>query len=234
MKSKLVHTRSEADEISALIKQKLVSDTSTQKGIRDKIRKRGFWAGEFKFAPGYTVEDFLSVVKISGERTDVGAVSELPVNRVVKPIKEGKKPATSQSDEAYIIDLCDEVLGITSLRQHRFEFLKGDAETKLPVDAYYPLLNLVIEYRERQHTEVVKFFDIRETISGIGRGEQRKKYDQLRRDVLPANNIKLIELGYDDFEHTKAKRLVRNKGKDITTIAAILKKHQIIKIEEAE
>ncbi|WP_309751901.1 hypothetical protein [Novosphingobium sp.] len=44
----------------------------------------------------------------------------------------------------------------------------------LPVDAWYPELALVIEYRERQHSEAVKFFDQRETVSGVGRGEQRR------------------------------------------------------------
>ena len=30
------------------------------------------------------------------------------------------------SDEAYVIDLCDRVLGIPGLRQHRFDWLLGD------------------------------------------------------------------------------------------------------------
>jgi hypothetical protein len=29
-------------------------------------------------------------------------------------------------DEAYIIDLCDRVIGMAALRQHRFAFLLGD------------------------------------------------------------------------------------------------------------
>lgn len=31
--------------------------------------------------------------------------------------------------------------------------------TMLPVDAYYKELNIVVEYREKQHTEEVEFFD---------------------------------------------------------------------------
>jgi len=38
-------------------------------------------------------------------------------------------------DEEYILDLCDEVIGRRSLRQHRFFFLRGDSGRKLPVDA---------------------------------------------------------------------------------------------------
>jgi hypothetical protein len=51
----------------------------------------------------------------------------------------------------------------------------------------------------------LKFFDRRQTVSGMDRGEQRKLYDQRRRDVLPKHSIKLIEFGYDDFEHTSGK-----------------------------
>jgi len=110
-----------------------------------------------------------------------------------------------------------------ALRQHRFDFLKGDSGTRLPVDAYYPSLNLVVEFKERQHTEEVKFFDRRQTVSGVGRGDQRKLYDQRRRDILPKHGIKLIELDYSDFEHTSGKKLVRNKENDLKVIREKLK-----------
>jgi hypothetical protein len=53
-------------------------------------------------------------------------------------------------DETYVLDICDRVLGVSGIRQHRFAFLQDDTGTPLPVDAYYPELSLVIEYRERQ------------------------------------------------------------------------------------
>ena len=51
-------------------------------------------------------------------------------------------------DEKYILELCDEILGEKGIRQHTFPFLRGDAGTKLPVDAFYKEHNLVVEYRE--------------------------------------------------------------------------------------
>lgn len=60
-------------------------------------------------------------------------------------------------DEAYIVDLCDELLGCRAQRQHRFPFLCGDSGRCLPVDAFYAGLNLVIEYRERQHSKPCRF-----------------------------------------------------------------------------
>jgi hypothetical protein len=119
-----------------------------------------------------------------------------------------------KEDESYIIDLCDKVLGLCSSRQHRFSFLRGDPGkngrcSELPVDAYYPELELVIEYRERQHSEPVHFMDRKSTISGCFRGEQRRLYDERRRQVLPQHGLSLIEFDYHIFSHDKQKRLIR-------------------------
>ena len=86
-------------------------------------------------------------------------------------------PSRSLSDETYVIDLCDEVLGTVALRQHRFDFLRGDAGPgkqgmRLPVDAYYPELQLVVEYCERQHTEAIPIMDRRMTVSGVDRARK--------------------------------------------------------------
>lgn len=129
------------------------------------------------------------------------------------------------SDEAYILNICDEILNLKGLRQHRFDFLRGDSGTKLPVDIYYPTLKLVIEYREKQHTEEVAFFDKRLTSSGISRGEQRKKYDELRRTEIPKNGLGLTEFDYSEFGNTKGKRLLRNRKEDERIIREKLKKH---------
>lgn len=60
------------------------------------------------------------------------------------------KASKSDSDESYVLDICDKVLCKESSRQHRFNFLLGDGErkVKLPVDAYYKKLNIIVEYRE--------------------------------------------------------------------------------------
>ncbi len=83
----------------------------------------------------------------------------------------------ADSDEAYIITLCDETLDLIAIRQHKFYFLLGDMgkngkKRRLSVDAYYPSLSLVIEYHEKQHNQAVALFDKpnRMTISGVHRG----------------------------------------------------------------
>ncbi len=136
-------------------------------------------------------------------------------------------PSRSLSDESYVIDLCDEVLGAAALRQHRFDFLRGDARpgkqgVRLPVDAYYPARQLVIEYRERQHTEAIPLMDRRMTVSGVDRGAQRAIYDQRRRDTLPRHGITLVELSYADFAHDDHKRLCRRRDEDLEVVRRVL------------
>ena len=135
------------------------------------------------------------------------------------------------SDESYIINLCDELLNDTASRQHRFPFLLGDfhkdkkSRTKLPVDAFYQNLNLVIEYHEKQQTEEVPDFDkpAIKTVSGVSRDEQRKIYDQRRRDTLLRKNINLIEINYYAFENDSQLNIVRNNEKDIEILQGLLK-----------
>jgi hypothetical protein len=65
----------------------------------------------------------------------------------------------SASDEHYVLDLCDEILGSRGHRQFTFDWLRGDPSpkrplgTKLPVDAYWAALGLVVEFQEEQHSQ---------------------------------------------------------------------------------
>ncbi|TDN87099.1 hypothetical protein DET49_11453 [Salegentibacter sp. 24] len=145
------------------------------------------------------------------------------------PKTKSSKPAKQNSDESYVIDLCDEILGQKASRQHKFDFLKGDSGRRLPVDAFYEKLNLAIEYRERQHSEAVSHFDKphKITVSGVHRGEQRKIYDQRRRDLLPKNGIHLIEIDYNQFEYDGRKRIVRDRERDLEVVNQLISKQRI-------
>jgi hypothetical protein len=228
MKGKTQFTKEEAREIEELIALKLEADSYAQKGIRAKIRRKGFYASDFDLYGGYTIEDFRGVVTINGKAPSAPyRFKKVTFQEKPKITQSKQKPVKSKhSDEAYIIDLCDEVLKLKGLRQHRFDFLRGDSGTKLPVDAYYPTLNLVVEYYERQHSEAVPHFDKRMTVSGISRGEQRKLYDERRRIELPKNGIDLVIFDYTEFQHTSGKRLIRDKIYDTNIIATKLKYNQ--------
>ena len=224
MKGKSTFSHTEAEQIVHLIEQKLKADSIKQKGIRDKIRKIGFYASDFGIGHGYTAADFKNAVHIVGETNS--EPPKVPISAILPTIKPTlKSNKRANNDESYIIDLCDEVLGLKAQRQHRFDFLSGHSGSKLPVDAYYPSLHLVIEYHEKQHTEEVKFFDRRITSTGITRGEQRKLYDDLRRTEIPKHGLNLLIFSYADFEHNGQKRLIRNTKNDFDTVSQRLKKH---------
>lgn len=154
---------------------------------------------------------------------EVGSDRHRQLQAVLAALREGRSASRSQvvnaarqstSDEVYILDTCDNILGVRAVRQHRFDFLRGDRGGNgvgrcLPVDAWYPSLNMVVEFREWQHAEPAAFFDRRQTVSGVGRGEQRALYDQRRRDTFAARGIRLVELNVGDFEHDRRKRLAR-------------------------
>lgn len=135
----------------------------------------------------------------------------------------------SDSDEYYVLDLCDELLGEVGLRQHRFSWLVGDPSPKtgraaaLPVDGFWPGRKLVVEFYERQHSETVPFFDKpdRMTVSGVPRGEQRALYDERRRQLIPQQGIRLAIVTLDAFESKRGK-IVRSHDRDLAALAEIL------------
>jgi hypothetical protein len=83
------------------------------------------------------------------------------------------------SDERYVLELCDEILSARGRSQATFDWLRGDPSsarplgTKLPVDGHWQALKLVVKFGEEQHSKPSPFFDGRQTVSGLGRGEQR-------------------------------------------------------------
>lgn len=137
----------------------------------------------------------------------------------------------SESDEAYVLDLCDEYLGEVARRQHRFDWLRGDPgvdgrRAKLPVDGYWPQRRLVVEYRERQHDEAVPFFDKpdRMTVSGVHRGEQRALYDARRDTEAPAHRLRLVVIRPADLDADPRGRLYRrDRQSDLAAIGVLLK-----------
>lgn len=122
LKGKSLFTLKESEKIIALIQEKQFADGATQKNIRNKIRALGFYVSDFGITGGYTVNDFLSVVYVLGNET-----AEVKPNARQKETKIViNKKVRPESDECYVLNLCDEVLKIKGLRQHKFDFLKGD------------------------------------------------------------------------------------------------------------
>ncbi|MFC8441152.1 hypothetical protein ACFUJT_23675 [Streptomyces griseoincarnatus] len=133
------------------------------------------------------------------------------------------------SDEAYVIGLCDRILGEPALTQHRFDWLLGDPgaggrQVRLPVDAYWPGHRLVVEYRELQHDQPMPHFDKpdRLTVSGVHRGEQRALYDARRDTEIPAHGLRLVVVRPADLDADGRGRLRRSEEADLATLRKML------------
>ena len=141
------------------------------------------------------------------------------------------KPSRDR-DEDYVIDLIDAMFDERASRQHRFSWLVGDAGSNgarvgLPVDAYYPGKRLVVEYRERPHTESVPHFDKvdRMTVSGVHRGEQRRIYDERREHEIPANGLSLVIIHHSDLAGDSRGRLLQRPDRDPLSLQNMLAAH---------
>ncbi|MGW1785946.1 hypothetical protein ACWCQQ_43740 [Streptomyces sp. NPDC002143] len=133
------------------------------------------------------------------------------------------------SDEAYVVGLCDQVLGEAASPQHKFDWLLGDPgangrQVKLPVDAYWPGHQLVVEYRELQHDQPTSHFDKPDklTVSGVHRGEQRALYDARRDTEIPAHGLRLVVIRPADLDADGRGRLRRNQKADLAALRTIL------------
>ncbi|MET8411352.1 hypothetical protein ABZV34_25165 [Streptomyces sp. NPDC005195] len=119
------------------------------------------------------------------------------------------------SDETYVTDLYDVVVGEHGLRQHRFEWLLGDAgsagwQARLSIAGYWPGRRLAVKYRETQHDKATPFFDTlrRLTVSGVEQG-QRTLY-AARRDVeIPAHGLRPLVIRPADLDANSCGRLRR-------------------------
>jgi hypothetical protein len=130
----------------------------------------------------------------------------------------------ADSDEHYVLDLCDEIVGTVGLRQATFDWLRGDPSLKrrrgkkLPVDGFWPDLGLVVEFQEQQHSRPSSLFDRRQTVSGVDRGEQRRLYDTRKRTLIPENGLRLVVIEKYAFA-VKSKRIARLRVRDIAVVS---------------
>ena len=92
--------------------------------------------------------------------------------------------------------------------------------TRLPVDGYWPDLGLVVEFQEEQHSQPSSLFDRRQTISGVGRREQRRLYDARKRALILQHGLRLVVIEKCAFA-VKSRRIARLYVQDI----AIVRQH---------
>lgn len=163
---------------------------------------------------------------------------ETPYKQEKKNPKNDPIAARLNSDETYVIALCDKVLGLKADRQKRFDFLLGDlhkngkTQTLLPVDAFYEELQLVIEYKEIQNFRPIASRakiesedeeEEEENTKIVSREEQRRIYDERRAKVLPENDISMLVISYSDFNYDDKNKIIRNEETDLKIVEKALK-----------
>jgi len=154
------------------------------------------------------------------------------------PYKQEKKKLENDpiamrlnSDETYVIALCDKVLSLKADRHKRFDFLLGDphkngkTQTMLPVDAYYEELQLVVEYKEIQNFRPLAIRDEEddeENTNTVTREELRRIYDERRVKVLPKNGISMVIISYSDFVFNDKNKIIRMEENDLEIVEKAL------------
>jgi hypothetical protein len=135
----------------------------------------------------------------------------------------------THSDEYYVLDLCDEVLGVAGSRQHKFQWLRGDVSPRtgksvcLPVDSYWQTHRLVVEFHEAKRALVNEHFDKldRLTVSGVDRVAQRQMYDERRAQQIPLHGLRLVVIRADHFA-VACHRIRRDPVCDLGIVRALL------------
>jgi hypothetical protein len=240
MKGKAEFTAEQANEIRRLLARKIAlpSGSKEARRIRKELREHfRFYSEDFVGKRQFGPADFDRFVE-SGRITIIDSAQHSvgPENSrsTVTPRMRRNRSTRRRddSDEAYVIDLCDEILKQRAQRQHTFSFLRGDPNARglcraLPVDAFYHSLNLVVEFRETQHSDPVEHFDKPHTttVSGVHRGIQRQIYDQRRREALQAQSISLVEVEYTELAHDSKKKLKRDQVHDRAVLQRRLADH---------
>ena len=195
------------------------------KTVRAWLRRR--WPEQ---APGQGGEWFLDHRQVQETIAHFhGVASERLSEHGWVPRGEGegaRRPARRDSDQAYVVDIVARIIGEPALGEHTFDWLRGDAGTKLRVDAYFPAHGVVVEYRERQHLaerdDGFRLWDNRPTVSGMSRREQRKRYDLLREQEIPGHGLRLLIVTSDDLAHDSRGRLLRNVESDGAKLRSML------------
>ena len=144
------------------------------------------------------------------------------------PYKQEKKKLENDpiamrlnSDETYVIALCDKVLSLKADRHKRFDFLLGD----LHKNAYYEELQLVVEYKEIQNFRPLAIRDEEddeENTNTVTREELRRIYDERRVKVLPKNGISMVIISYSDFVFNDKNKIIRMEENDLEIVEKAL------------
>ncbi len=144
--------------------------------------------------------------------------------------KERKALERANSDEKYLVDIINSLLGKKGTEKQTFDYLLGDlhqdgeTRTELPVDLYFWELKLAIEFVNHPKTreQLIPQKQKKMTVSGVTRAEQRVKYFDRKKKVLTKKGIDFVEIPLAGFTCNEELKLVRNAEDDERVLRGIL------------
>src|SRR5688572_19464260 len=102
--------------------------------------------------------------------------------------------------QRYVTGLLEVLLGPAETEK-TFDWCRGDSRSgyagrRLPFDAVWEVRRLIVEVDESQHSEAVAFFDKPGvlTVSGVHRGEQRRRYDERKERLAVEHGYKFVRV----------------------------------------
>lgn len=130
-------------------------------------------------------------------------------------------PIRVNSDEHYVLSLCEKIVGRKALRQHTFDWLRADPDARgqrrrLPVDAYWPELSMVALYRESPPRAPIVVED-----GPPSRAMLRYIYDERRRTEVRVWGMGLIDVCSDQLAH-RGTRLLRDYEHDFGVLQPLV------------
>ena len=144
--------------------------------------------------------------------------------------KERKAQERANSDEKYLVDMINSLLGKKGSEKQTFDYLLGDlhqdgeTRTELPVDLYFWELKLAIEFVNHPKTreQLIPEKQKKMTVSGVTRAEQRVKYFDRKKKVLTKKGMDFVEIPMAGFECDEHLKLLRNTENDERVLRGLL------------
>lgn len=132
------------------------------------------------------------------------------------PLSTG--PIRVNSDEHYVLSLCEQIVGRKALREFSFDWLRADPDArgtrrKLPVDAYWP-----------EHSAAAQYYVgpiIPDLATASERTLQRLAYDERRRTECARYRIQLIEVSSEQLAH-RGSKLLREIEHDLAVLRPLV------------
>ncbi|MBA2721209.1 MAG: hypothetical protein H0U52_18495 [Chloroflexi bacterium] len=130
--------------------------------------------------------------------------------------------------QRYVTQLLVELLG-PGETERRFDWCRGDSRDpagvgrRLPFDAVWESQKVIVEFDERQHDEPVDLFDKpqRMTVSGVHRGEQRRRYDERKVRLAQAQGYTVIRIPANALVW-RGRRLSKDRSADLLTLRRLV------------